>query len=268
MEKILLAVLLAAIVFSLYLGYAAAPGIRIFPSQAQEREFVQVPTGPQASVQPPATLPASPAAGRESISVKLLGVDERGEGQLADLLVELVPGNGRVFVSLDPRTNPALQDETQESLKIAVEVARRHASADAVKSFDLRYTLTAPTQVVGGKSAGAAIAVATIALLNGKKLRGDVVITGGIDELGRLTRVGGVLPKAIAARKAGFKRLIVPQGESHTFESREECFEDIVPGAFVRRCSVKSVPVPVSQQADIEVIEVSEVTEALEEMSV
>ncbi len=250
MEKLVFALLLGAVVFSLYLGYAVSPAI----------------ADPQPSPTTAARLTPKPIeAPSESVTLKLLGVDEAGKGQLAELNVEAVAGTGKVFIAFTS-SNPVLQDETQASLKIAVDLGKKFSTRD-INSIDLRYSMTAPSQTVGGKSAGAAIAVATMALLTKTKLRGDVAITGGIDEVGRITRVGGVLPKAIAAKDAGFNKFLVPPGESQVFVGKEECFEETVSGSTVRRCITKNVPVDVSIEAGIEVVEGKDVVSALKEMA-
>ncbi len=250
MEKIILVLLLGAVVFSLYLGYAASPAIT---------EPVPTPTLAARLSPKPVEAPS------QSVSLKLLGVDDAGKGQIAEITVEAVKGTGKVFIAFTS-SNPVLQDETQSSLKIAVDLGKRFATRD-VNSIDLRYSMTAPSQTVGGQSAGAAMAVATMALLTGTKLREDVAITGGVDEIGRVTRVGGVLPKAIAAKEAGFSKFLVPTGEGQVFVGREECFDETVSGSPVRRCITKNEPVDVSVEAGIEVVEVKDVVSALKEMA-
>ena len=250
MEKLVLVLLLGAVVASLYLGYAASPAIG-----------EQQPTPTMA----PRLTPKPTIAPSNGVTLKLLGVDDAGKGQIAEITVESVPGTGKVFIAFTS-SNPVLQDETQSSLKIAVDLGKKFSTKD-INSIDLRYSMTAPSQTVGGQSAGAAIAVATMALLTDTKLRNDVAITGGVDEVGRITRVGGVLPKANAAKAAGFNKLLVPVGESQVYVGKEECFEETVSGSPVRRCITKNVPVDVSDEAGIEVVEVKDVVSALKEMA-
>ncbi len=250
MEKLVFILLLGAVVFSLYLGYAASPAIT-----------EPVPTATIA----PRLSPRPIEAPTDSVTLKLLGVDDQGKGQIAEINVEAVKGTGKVFIAFTS-SNPVLQDETQASLKIAVDLGKRFATRD-INAIDLRYSMTAPSQTVGGQSAGAAIAVATMALLTKTKLRGDVAITGGVDEVGRITRVGGVLPKALAAKDAGFNKLLVPPGESQVYVGKEECFDENVSGSVVHRCITKNVPVDVNTEAGIDVVEVKDVVSALKEMA-
>ena len=49
--------------------------------------------------------------------------------------------------------------------------------------------------LIGGPSAGAAIAVATVAAIEGKNVSKDAVITGTIEEGGYIGEVGGVFEK-------------------------------------------------------------------------
>jgi ATP-dependent Lon protease len=62
-----------------------------------------------------------------------------------------------------------------------------------------------------GPSAGIALATALVSLATGIAVRGDVAMTGEITLRGRVLAVGGVREKALAALRAGIKRVILPQ---------------------------------------------------------
>ncbi len=257
MERIVIAVLLAAIAVSLYFGYAAAPALTLDKLSGKATPAPLVIATPIA-----ADASASAAASVDSVSLKLVGVDENSLGQLADLRVDLLPGSGRTFVSFSDN-NPVLQDETQESLKTAVALGRKFATRDS-SAFDLRYSISAPSATVGGKSAGAAMSVATIALLTNTQLRKDVVVTGAVSDDGTVTAVGEILPKARAAKKAGFAKMLVPPGESIAYESKRECTQLPQGG---ESCTVKNVAVSVANETGLIVVEVRDVVQALREMS-
>lgn len=246
-KQLLLAILLAAAVAAM-LGYLSQPYV-------QEEEGIQkIAIGGSAGKQ----------AQADKVYLLLPAVDDAGRGRLAEILVEASPGSGKAFIAFQEDT-PLLSPDTQESLKIAIELGKLLATRD-VNKLDLKYTMNAPSAIVGGKSAGAAVAVATIALLQGTQLRGDTLITGGIDASGNILRVGGILEKARAVKEAGFRKLVVPPGEKTAFVVREECAEERVPGGVFRRCQARSVQVDVASEVGIEIAEASDMREALAEM--
>ena len=66
-----------------------------------------------------------------------------------------------------------------------------------LSEYDLVYTIKANATVIEGASAGAALAVATVAALTGKELNSSVMMTGTINHDGTIGPVGGIFEKAI-----------------------------------------------------------------------
>ena len=52
--------------------------------------------------------------------------------------------------------------------------------------------------------------LAFISLISGRKVRGDLALTGEIDLLGRSMPVGGIKYKVLAAPRAGYKHVFIP----------------------------------------------------------
>jgi uncharacterized protein len=147
-----------------------------------------------------------------STQTKLVGIthfDNKTKGVLATLTVEVHNGSGRVFVE----TNPLTKIDTQVSARLAKEVACEITGVNC-SNYDFYYIINSDYEIVGGPSAGAAMTVATIAALQGVKLKGDVFITGTINPAGSIGPVGGILDKAEAAYLGGAKTLLVPHGET------------------------------------------------------
>jgi ATP-dependent Lon protease len=75
-----------------------------------------------------------------------------------------------------------------------------------------------------GPSAGAAITTALYSLINGKKIRNDVAITGEINLQGEVTPIGGLDVKISGGIRAGIKTFIYPESNSEDFQKwNEKC---------------------------------------------
>ncbi len=199
--------------------------------------------------------------GTSESTTRLVAVDSKNNGVLTDLSVRAVPGEGKVLVDVD---NLLFWIDTQQSIQTAKSVAEHYLDRKA-DGVDLTYTIRVNgTSVVGGPSAGAAFTAATIAALDNRTLRNDVVITGTIEENGTIGSVGGVLAKGMAAKEEGYNLFLVPEGEKNLLEYRRktEC------ETFGRKrvCTINYIPVNVDigKEIGIEVIEVSNIDEAME----
>ncbi len=200
MQKNLALVLIIVAVFATLLGYSMKGAL-----DTVYENFLQTTTSHALEEG------AKPFAYRE---LKLPAVGQNGQGALADLRVYMARGTGKVYVQIDTQ-NPILNPDTQMSVKLAIDVAKQVSNRDT-SGVNLYYDLESKTEVVGGRSATAALAIATISLLRNESLRPDTLITGTLepDEQGTIGSVKGILAKAIAAKNAGYARLVVPKGES------------------------------------------------------
>jgi uncharacterized protein len=153
------------------------------------------------------------AIGRaERAHTKIAGVsrvDGKFQGITADLYVEIAPGTGRVFVD----TMPLTMVDTQASARLAKEVACELLEIDCF-IYNFFYTIRSEYTMVGGPSAGGAMAVATLAVLTNKSLYQDVILTGTINPDGSIGPVGGILEKAEACYKANATLFLIPRGQS------------------------------------------------------
>lgn len=187
-------------------------------------------------------------------------VDAEGKGVVTKLEVEARAGKGRTLVNIDQLY---FWVDTQHSIRIAKQLAERLTGVNT-SELDLIYSIESEASVIGGESAGAAIAVATISLLQGKELNKSVMMTGTIDAQGRVGKVGGILAKAWAAKQAGMKLFLVPVGQSiQTYYEPVRHCEQIGPFTYCTT-TYELKRVDVAEQVGIEVREISSVKEALE----
>jgi uncharacterized protein len=142
-------------------------------------------------------------------NLKLLAASELEDGTivggLADLYLEVRPGNGGIFID----TYPLSKFDTQLSIRFAKDMACRFASVDCSK-YDFLYTIRARSNIIGGPSAGAAISVLTYAQLNDLSVDTSVAMTGTINSGRLIGSVGGIKEKVDGAAKAGIKKILLP----------------------------------------------------------
>src|SRR3989344_5493554 len=129
------------------------------------------------------------AAPSDQHHLKLLAVEETPTGYVgsdADLYLELKDGSGRVFLE----TTPLTKLDTQISTRFAKEIACDHFDLNC-DSYDFFYTINADSSIIGGPSAGAAIAaLPTIAVLD-LPYNQEITLTGTINSGGIIGPVGG-----------------------------------------------------------------------------
>lgn len=174
-------------------------------------------------------LPLASALNEQPYHLKLLAVQEAEdgyEGSGADLFLELREGSSRVFLE----TTPLTKLDTQISTKFAKEIACKHFKLNCQK-YDFIYTIKAESNIIGGPSAGAAIAALTTIAVLDLKHDETVAITGTINSGGIIGPVGGVKEKLDAAEEIGLDKVLVAKGSfvppdlSNDSNSSEELFD-------------------------------------------
>ncbi len=195
-----------------------------------------------------------------TVKAKFVAVDEQGNGVVADLVTEVRAGQGLVLVNV----NNVLADvTTQYSARLATAVASNYTKID-VSNLDIIYNLQSGAGIVAGQSAGSIMAVSTIAALQKKQLRNDVIITGSINKEGDVVDAGGLRAKADAAKKGLAKLFLVPKGSGSTMlnlTKTEHCGQ--YAGKIYCVIDYPGQLVSIGDEFGIEVVEVETVAEAM-----
>ena len=129
------------------------------------------------------------------------------------LTVEATTSTGKGEVKLTGK----LGDVMKESALAALTYLRAHAEEygmDAAKfaETDLHIHVPEGATPKDGPSAGITIATAALSAITGKKVRGDIAMTGEITLRGKVLPIGGLKEKSLAARRVGIRSVIIPQG--------------------------------------------------------
>ena len=120
------------------------------------------------------------------------------------------PGKGRLTIT------GQLGEVMQESAQAALSWVRAHAEQLGVdpawfQEHDVHLHVPAGAVPKDGPSAGITMAVAIASLVRNQPVAEDVGMTGEITLTGLVLPIGGIREKALAAQRAGLKRVILPR---------------------------------------------------------
>jgi len=132
-------------------------------------------------------------------------------GEVLFVEATAMPGDGKLT------TTGQIGDVMRESAQAALSWVRGHLNRVALgveeewfTSHDIHIHVPAGAVPKDGPSAGVAMAVALASLVAGRPVSSDVAMTGEVTLTGQVLPIGGVKEKALAAQRAGIKRVILP----------------------------------------------------------
>jgi uncharacterized protein len=195
---------------------------------------------------------------QDFVVIKVPAVTEDDVGTMAQIRVDMIPGTGRTLMEID---NILFFEDTQNSIRLAKAMAERLTGTELTQN-DIIYSVRTNATAIEGSSAGAAIALSTIALIENRPLNESVTITGLLKPDGSIGKVGNVLEKARVSKEYGYDLILVPPGQKIQEEAvkREVCtkiiFKDIC------RTIVNQKIIDIEQAVGISVVEVSNIFQA------
>ena len=130
-------------------------------------------------------------------------------GDILFIEASRVPGHGKLILT------GQLGDVMKESAQAALSLVKSRArdlgiDEDLFDRSDIHVHVPAGAIPKDGPSAGVAMFLSLVSLLTSKKLPADTAMTGEISLRGLVLPVGGIKEKAVAAARAGIKRVLMP----------------------------------------------------------
>ncbi len=131
-------------------------------------------------------------------------------GDLLQIESTLVPGKGQLILT------GQLGNVMKESASAALSVVRSRAvgfgiDSDFLQKHDVHLHVPDGATPKDGPSAGAAMVTSLVSMLTKVPVRADVAMTGEITLRGRVTAIGGLKEKLLAALRGGIRTVIIPE---------------------------------------------------------
>ena len=143
-------------------------------------------------------------------------------GATLKIEVNVMPGKGRIQVT------GSLGDVMKESSQAAISYIRSQGRkykirADYFEKHDIHIHIPEGAVPKDGPSAGITMTTAVLSAITGKKVRGDLAMTGEVTIRGEVLPIGGLKEKLLAAKRLGIRTVLVPKSnEKDVKEFHEE----------------------------------------------
>jgi ATP-dependent Lon protease len=129
-----------------------------------------------------------------------------------------MPGKGKLTIT------GQVGDVMRESAEAALSYVRGHSDMpdDWFAKHDVHVHVPAGAIPKDGPSAGITMATALMSLVSGRPVRDDVAMTGELTLTGQVLPIGGLKEKALAAQRAGIRRVLAPRRNELDLEDLPE----------------------------------------------
>jgi ATP-dependent Lon protease len=117
----------------------------------------------------------------------------------------------------------SLGEVMKESAKAALSFVQANSAElnipdNAFEEINIHIHVPAGSIPKDGPSAGITMAASLVSLMTSRPARRDVAMTGEISLTGRVLAIGGVKEKVLAARRAGVKKVVMPNRNRQDME--------------------------------------------------
>ena len=131
--------------------------------------------------------------------------------------------NDRAELRITGQIGDVMQESVQAALSYVKSQANKLKFDPSVLEDDIHVHVPAGAIPKDGPSAGITVATALASVATQKRISPKVAMTGEVTLRGRVLPIGGVKEKILAAKQAGIKKVIMPQGnEKHFIEVPED----------------------------------------------
>lgn len=145
-------------------------------------------------------------------------------GELLQIEVNTMPGKGKVQLT------GSLGDVMKESAIAAISYIKSNKEAFGINSnldeVDIHVHVPEGATPKDGPSAGITITTGIVSALTNIKVRQDIAMTGEVTIRGRVLPIGGLKEKALAAKRYGINRVIIPKQNERDIDDIPEAVRE------------------------------------------
>ncbi len=145
-----------------------------------------------------------------------------------------IPGNGRLI--LTGQLGDVMKESAQAALSLVKSQSARFGLDPATfDKSDVHIHVPAGAIPKDGPSAGVAMFTALVSLITGRTVGSDLAMTGEISLRGLVLPVGGIKEKAVAAHRAGIRKVLLPARNRKDLEDVPQSVRNEVQFVFCER---------------------------------
>lgn len=142
-------------------------------------------------------------------------------GETLSIEVSKMPGEGKLVLT------GQLGDVMKESARAGLSILRANSenwgiNKDFYKEMDIHIHIPEGAMPKDGPSAGVTMFTAMMSVLTNTPVRSDTAMTGEITLSGQVLPIGGLKEKALAAYRAGIRRIVIPEDNLKDIEEIPE----------------------------------------------
>lgn len=147
-------------------------------------------------------------------------------GEILKIEATLMPGKGNLILT------GRLGEVMKESAQAALSYIRSHAHEFGIDhklftTHDLHVHVPAGAVPKDGPSAGITILSAMLSVFTHIPINAHIAMTGELNLQGNVMPIGGVKEKVLAAKRQGFKQILLPRKNMHDLKSINHLLEDL-----------------------------------------
>lgn len=144
-------------------------------------------------------------------------------GVILPIVAEVAPAQSREEGKII--ATGKLKSIAKEAIQNVSAIIKKHTGRD-ISNYDVHIQFLQTYEGVEGDSASISVATAVFSALEGIPVEQKVAMTGSLSVRGDVLPVGGVNAKIEAARQAGIKKIIIPQGNKNDIMLEHSKLED------------------------------------------
>ena len=135
------------------------------------------------------------------------------------LTVEVTTMRGKGGLTLTGHLGDVMKESAQAALSyVRSRAARLGIKEEIFEKTDLHIHVPAGAIPKDGPSAGITMATGIASVFTGRPVSRNIAMTGEVTLRGRVLPIGGLKEKSLAARRAGFKTILIPRRNEKDLE--------------------------------------------------